>query len=155
MQEDFMREAIALSAKNIIEKNWGPFGAVVVKDGQIIGRGYNHVIATNDPTAHAEVLAIREACQKLGTFELKGCELYTSCEPCPMCLGAAYRARIEKIYYGNSNHDVTAIWLADEHFYDEFSKPMHERKMPIEQIFHDEANAVFQEWNDKHVDIVY
>lgn len=153
--EDFMREAIALSAKNITEKHWGPFGAVVVKDGQIVGRGYNQVIENHDPTAHAEVMAIREACTHLGVSHLHGCQLYTSCEPCPMCLGAAYRARLDKIYYANSEHDAKAIWFDDEKFYDEFAKSVDERVVPMEQLDHAEAKKVFDERKARQVDIEY
>lgn len=154
-QEEFMREAIALSAKNITEKCWGPFGAVIVKDGEIIGRGYNHVVCDNDPTAHAEVLAIREACKKLWTRYLHGCELYTNCEPCPMCLGAAYRARLDKIYYANSEHDAQYIGFDDEKIYDEFAKSVDKRAVPMEQIDHAEAQKVFDEWKAKVNDIKY
>ncbi|MFA7717339.1 MAG: nucleoside deaminase [Candidatus Absconditabacterales bacterium] len=151
----FMQEAIALSALNIKEKNGGPFGAVIVKDGQIVGRGYNHVVANTDPTAHGEVMAIRDACKNLGNLELQGCELYTSCEPCPMCLGAIYRARIEKIYYANTEKDAHDIGFDDEIFYDEFSKPLDQRKVPIEQIGHEEARAVFDQWKREISDIKY
>ena len=153
--KDYMHEAIALSAKNITEKNWGPFGAVIVKDGKIVGRGYNHVRAHNDPTAHAEVMAIRDACNNLEIFDLTGCELYTSCEPCPMCLWATYRARIDKIYYANTAQDAHYIWFDDEIFYDEFSKPLSERKVPMEQINHEEARAVFERWKKEVNDIQY
>ncbi len=152
---DFMREAIALSAKNITEKNWGPFGAVIVKDGQIVGRGYNHVVANTDPTAHGEVMAIRDACTNLWTFDLHGCEIYTSCEPCPMCLGAIYWARISKIYYANTEQDAHDIWFDDEIFYDEFSKPISERKVATEQLWHDEARKVFDDWKKEVDDIKY
>ncbi len=154
-QEDFMREAIALSAKNITEKNWGPFGAVVVKDGKIVGRGYNHVVANNDPSAHGEVMAIRDACTNLKTFDLDGCEIYTSCEPCPMCLWAIYRARISKIYYGNTEQDAHDIGFDDEIFYDEFSKPISERKLVMEQVGHEEAKQMMDAWREKNGDIQY
>lgn len=155
MKEDFMQEAISLSAKNIVEKNWGPFGAVIVKDGQIVGRGYNHVVANTDPTAHGEVMAIRDACKNLWTFDLHGCEIYTSCEPCPMCFGAIYWARIDKIYYANTEKDAYDIWFDDEIFYDEFSKPINERKIPSEQIGYSEARAVFDQRKNKVNDIKY
>lgn len=151
----FMHEAIALSAENITEKNWGPFGAVIVKDGQIVGRGNNHVVANNDPSAHGEVMAIRDACKNLWTFDLHGCQIYTSCEPCPMCLGAIYRSRINKIYYAATEKDAQYIWFDDEIFYDEFSKPISERKVPMEQIDYDEARAVFEQWKREITDIKY
>lgn len=153
--KDFMLEAIQLSAQNIQEQCWGPFGCVIVKDGEVVGRGYNHVVANNDPTAHGEVMAIRDACTNLGTFDLSGCELYTSCEPCPMCLGATYRARINKIYYANTEKDAHDIGFDDEIFYDEFSKPISERKVPMEQICHEEARAIFDQWKKEVTDIKY
>lgn len=155
LQEDFMHEAIALSAKNITEKCWGPFGAVIVKEGEIIGRGYNHVVANNDPTAHGEVMAIRDACKHVWTFDLAGCEIYTSCEPCPMCLWAIYRARIDKIYYANTEKDAHDIGFDDEIFYSEFSKPLNERKVSTEQIGHEEARKVFDQWKNEVEDIKY
>ncbi len=154
-QEEFMREAIALSAKNIEEKNWGPFGAVVVKDGQIVGRGYNHVVANNDPSAHGEIMAIRDACKNLWTFELTWCDIYTNAEPCPMCLWAIERARIHKIYYGNTMKDSDELGFDDSRFYKEFSKSCLERKVPSEQLCHDEAKKVFDEWKKEVNDIKY
>lgn len=145
-QAQFMKRAIELSRTNMMSGKGGPFGAVIVKDGKIVGEGWNKVTSTNDPTAHAEVEAIRDACKKLGTFELKDCEIYTSCEPCPMCLAAIYWARIGHIYYGNTRDDAAAIQFDDEFLYREISKPMHERTVPIKPLLRDEALTVFKEW---------
>ena len=153
--EQFMQEAIQLSAQNIHEQCWWPFGCVIVKDGEVVGRGYNHVVADNDPTAHGEVIAIRDACQNLWVRHLAGCEFYTNCEPCPMCLGAIYRARIDKIYYANTQQDARDIGFDDAFFYDEFSKPISERKVPMEQICHEEARSIFDQWKKEVTDIKY
>lgn len=153
--EDYMREAIALSRDNIHVHGGGPFGAVVVKDGQIIGRGRNQVTTANDPTAHAEVMAIREACQNLGAFSLQGCEIYSSCEPCPMCLSAIYWARIEKIYYGNTQSDAAYIDFDDAFLYKEVKLPRHERAIPIVPLLRDEAVTVFEEWDAKDDKVSY
>ena len=154
-QEDFMREAIALSAKNIIEKWGGPFWCVIVKDNKIIGIGNNHVVADNDPTGHGEIIAIREACKHLWTFDLSWCDIYTNAEPCPMCLGAIYWARITKIYYATTIQDTQEIWFDDVKFFEEFKKPNTERMVPSEQLLHDEAKAIFDEWKAKVNDITY
>jgi tRNA(Arg) A34 adenosine deaminase TadA len=146
--EEFMREAIELSIKNI-DKNGGPFGAVIVKDGEIIARGINKVTSNNDPTAHAEVNAIREAAAKLGTFDLKGCEIYSSCEPCPMCLGAIYWARIDKLYFANTKRDAKEIDFDDSFIYEELELPVEKRKIPTTQILRDEAIIAFNKWKDK------
>ena len=153
--EDYMREAIALSRDNIHVHGGGPFGAVVVKDGQIIGRGRNQVTTANDPTAHAEVMAIREACQNLGAFSLQGCEIYSSCEPCPMCLSAIYWARIEKIYYGNTQSDAAYIDFDDAFLYKEVKLPRHERAIPLVPLLRDEAVKVFEEWDAKDDKVSY
>lgn len=145
----FMREAIKLSINNIDSGNGGPFGAVIVKDGVIIARGANEVTSSNDPTAHAEVVAIRNACKVLGSFQLDGCEIYTSCEPCPMCLGAIYWARPEKIYYANSKEDAAAADFDDQFIYEEIEKPIGERQLFTEQMMRDEANEAFVRWTDK------
>ena len=129
-----MREAIRLSVENVETKAGGPFGAVVVKDGKIIARGVNQVTATNDPTAHAEVVAIRNACKTLNTFQLDGCEIYTSCEPCPMCLGAIYWARPAKLFYANSKTDAAGINFDDQFIYEEIAKPIAQRKLFTQQI---------------------
>lgn len=146
--EEFMREAIELSIKNV-DTNGGPFGAVIVKDGEIIARGKNKVTSNNDPTAHAEVNAIREAAAKLGTFDLKGCEIYSSCEPCPMCLGAIYWARLDKLYYANTKQDAKEIDFDDSFIYEELELPVEKRKIPTTQILRDEAIVAFNKWKDK------
>lgn len=148
-QHNFMREAIALSEYNMTSNEGGPFGAVVVKDGQIVGRGNNRVLSTNDPTAHAEVVAIREACASLGTFQLDGCEIYCSCEPCPMCLGAIYWARPDKIYFANTKHDAAAIGFDDRFIYEELDRPFEERKIFTGQMLREEALAAFKMWAEK------
>lgn len=144
--EDFMRMAIELSEHNVKLQLGGPFGAVIVKDGEVIARSANKVVPTNDPTAHAEVSAIRLACEKLGTYSLSGCVIYTSCEPCPMCLGAIYWARIDRIYYANTKADAAAIGFDDQFIYEELDLQMQNRKLPHEQLLHDEASAVFKLW---------
>ncbi len=155
MHEEFMREAIRLSLENM-QKNAGwPFGAVVVKDGKIVGRGRNQVTSTNDPTAHGEVVAIRDACKNLWTFDLSGCEIYTSCEPCPMCYGAMSRARIEKMYYGNTKDDAANIWFDDSAFREDIKKEFTQRTIPVQQILHDEALEVFKAWKEKEDKIEY
>ncbi len=145
----FMREAIALSAQNMKDNSGGPFGAVVVKDGKIIGRGSNKVTSTNDPTAHAEVVAIRDACRNLDDFSLSGCVIYTSCEPCPMCLSAIYWARLEKIYYANTQHDAADIDFDDRFLYEQISLPKEARSLPAEPLLREEALRVFEEWRAK------
>lgn len=153
--EIFMREAIKLSNDNM-QKNAGwPFGAVIVKDGQIVGRGRNQVTSTNDPTAHGEVVAIRDACKNLGTFDLSGCEIYTSCEPCPMCYGAISRARLQKIYYGNTEQDAANIGFDDGAFRDDIQKEFTQRDIPVQQLLHDEALAVFNAWTEKQDKTIY
>jgi guanine deaminase len=147
--QDFMRRAIELSRKNMHTGAGGPFGAVIVKDGKIVGEGWNKVTSINDPTAHAEVEAIRDACKNLGTFELKACELYTSCEPCPMCLAAAYWARVGAIYFGNTREDAAAVQFDDEFLYNEIVKPLEKRTVPIKPLLRAEALTVFTEWTAK------
>src|SRR5690606_21604448 len=127
---EFMREAIRLSTENVISKKGGPFGCIIVKDGKIIARGTNEVSSTNDPTAHAEIIAIRNACKELNSFSLEGCEVYCSCEPCPMCLSAIYWARAAKIYYGNTKADAAKINFDDQYIYDEISKEHSKRSIP-------------------------
>lgn len=146
---DFMREAIRLSIEKMEAGFGGPFGAVVVRNGEIIARGYNNVLATNDPTAHAEVDAIRKACQALGTYQLTDCDLYTSCEPCPMCLGAIYWARPRKVYYGNTKQDAAKIGFDDQFIYEELDKNLSERFIPMEQLLHEEALEGFKAWERK------
>ncbi len=154
-KENFMREAIRLSIDSMRAGNGGPFGAVIVKDGKVIARGFNKVTSTNDPTAHAEVVAIREACEVLGTFQLTGCEIYTSCEPCPMCLGAIYWARPDKMYFANTKTDAAAIGFDDQFIYDEIELKAGDRHLHTEQLLHDEALAAFNEWQQKADKIEY
>lgn len=143
----FMREAIRLSMEAVQSgKGQGPFGAVVVKDGKIIAGSCNRVVETNDPTAHAEVMAIREAAKVLGTFNLEGCELYTSCEPCPMCLGAVYWSRISRMYYANTQADAAAIGFDDQFIYEEIDRQPEQRRLPSEQMLREEALLAFQQW---------
>ena len=146
---DFMNRAIELSRAGMCAGEGGPFGAVIVRDGEIIAEGNNRVLITNDPTAHAEVIAIRRATEKLGRFDLSDCELYTSCEPCPMCLGAIYWARPRKVYYANTASDAADIDFDDSFIYDEIARPMSERSIPFERTPRDDALAVFGEWADK------
>lgn len=143
-----MREAIRL-ANESVEQGGGPFGAVIVKDGEIIAGSSNSVTIDNDPTAHAEVNTIRKACQKLRTFDLSGCVIYTSCEPCPMCLGAIYWARISKIFYGNTRKDARDIDFADDFIYEELELPMEKRTLPIKPLLRDEALHTFRLWAAK------
>ncbi|MFC2104084.1 nucleoside deaminase [Bacteroidota bacterium] len=146
--KDFMREAIELSIKNVHE-NGGPFGAVIVKDGEIIAKGVNRVTSNIDPTAHAEVNAIREASAKLGTFNLQGCEIYSSCEPCPMCLGAIYWAHLDKLYFANTKQDARDIDFDDSFIYEELDLPVEKRKIPTTQILREEAIEAFNKWRNK------
>jgi len=150
-----MARAIQLSLENVRSGGGGPFGCLVVKEGTVIAEGVNQVTAKNDPTAHAEVLAIREACQKLLCFELSGCELYTSCEPCPMCLGAIYWARISKVYFGNLATDAAKIGFDDSAIYAEITKPHAQREIPMIQMMHKEALAAFREWQEHPGKILY
>lgn len=146
MGNAFMARAIQLSIENVRAGRGGPFGAVVIKDGEIIAEGVNCVTSTNDPTAHAEVVAIREACKKLGVFELKDCELYTSCEPCPMCLGAIYWARPARVYFGNTAADAANAGFDDSFIYDEIPQSHSERKIPMIQMMREEALEAFRAW---------
>jgi len=149
MKEKFMRAAIQLSLSKMRANCGGPFGAVVVCKGKIVGRGWNQVTSTNDPTAHAEVSAIRDACKKLKTFQLDDCELYTSCEPCPMCLSAIYWARFKKVYYGNTRKDAAKIDFDDDLIYREVAKPIAKRIIPMKQLLRPEALEVFKAWKNK------
>ncbi len=150
-----MREAAQMAHENVIAGRGGPVGAVVVRDGHIIGRGANLVTSTNDPTAHAEVTAIRDACRHLGTFTLAGCEIYTSCEPCPMCLAAIYWARIEKIFYANTRHDAARIGFDDDYLYREMMLSHDQRSTPILPLASDEAAATFDLWTTKADKVPY
>ncbi len=153
-QKDFMLIAIKLSIANVIKKR-GPFGAVVVKDGKIIAKAANRVTVDNDPTAHAEVVAIRKACKVLKSFQLTGCDIYTSCEPCPMCLAAIYWARPSRIFYANTKADAKAIGFDDSFIYDEIAKSMTERAIPSEQMLPDEALVAFENWKESVDKIEY
>lgn len=146
---DFLTRAIELSNEGMKQGEGGPFGAVIVQNGKIIAEGFNRVIATSDPTAHAEVVAIRRACETLGRFDLSDCELYTSCEPCPMCLGAIYWARPKKVYYANTRFDAAAIEFDDSFIYDEIAAPMNKRTIPFEHVPSGDAHAVFDKWAKK------
>jgi guanine deaminase len=143
---DFLRRAIALATENVRSNRGGPFGAVIVRDDRIVGEGANSVTATNDPTAHAEVVAIRAACKALGTFRLAGCQLYTSCEPCPMCLSAAYWARLDAIFYGCCAADAARAGFDDAFLYEEFGKDPAARKVPATQLLSEEAWASMAVW---------
>lgn len=154
-KKEFMDEAIRLSKENIDKGIGGPFGAVIVKDGKIIAGGSNKVTTKNDPTAHAEVETIREACKALNTFSLAGCHIYTSCEPCPMCLAAIYWARIDKIYYSNDKHNAAEIGFDDKFIYDELDLEYDKRKIPIIKYDSEEALAVFKAWTEKTDKIDY
>lgn len=154
-KKEFMREAIRLSIENVESGQGGPFGAVVVKDGKIIAGGANEVTTSNDPTAHAEVVAIRKACEVLGSFQLDGCEIYCSCEPCPMCLGAIYWARPDKIYYANTKKDAADIDFDDDFIYQEIDLAIDKRKLPTEQMMRDEALVAFQKWSESADKIEY
>jgi tRNA(Arg) A34 adenosine deaminase TadA len=145
MQEHLMQRAIAIAIENV-RNGGGPFGALIAKDGEIVAEGANRVTANCDPTAHAEVVAIREACRKLGTFQLEGCELYTSCEPCPMCLGAVYWARPARVFYGGSAADAAAAEFDDAFIFREFAKPPRQRRIPMQQIMREEALEAFRVW---------
>lgn len=155
MNPSFMREAIRISLTKMRGDQGGPFGAVVVRKGKIIGRGWNRVTSTNDPTAHAEVVAIRDACRRLKSFQLDDCELYTSCEPCPMCLAAVYWARLKRIYYGNTRKDAARIAFDDDFIYREVALPISSRKIPMKQLLRKEALAAFVEWKNKADKIPY
>jgi tRNA(Arg) A34 adenosine deaminase TadA len=154
-EEKFMNEAVLLSEKGINQNDGGPFGCVIVKDNKIIGRGNNKVTSTNDPTAHAEIIAIREACKTLETFQLEGCEIYTSCEPCPMCLGAIYWARPDVVYFANTRNDAAEIGFDDSMIYDEMNAKMGERKIPLINLKSENAKKVFNKWNEKKDKMIY
>lgn len=153
--EAYMREAIALSLHSVQSGKGGPFGAVVVKDGEIIGRGHNQVTSSNDPTAHAEIVAIREACKHLNSFQLTGCELYTSCEPCPMCLGAIYWARPERVYFANTKNDAAKIGFDDQFIYEELDVPYEQRQIALLPLLREEAIAAFEAWTAKTDKVEY
>ena len=155
MDNPFMARAIQLSIENVHSGRGGPFGAVIVKDDVVIAEGANQVTSTNDPTAHAEVLAIRGACKKLGVYDLEGCEIYTSCEPCPMCLGAIYWAHLSCVYFANADADASKIGFDDSLIYRELAQPHAQRKIPMIQLMREEALAAFRAWENKLNKIEY
>jgi tRNA(Arg) A34 adenosine deaminase TadA len=148
MDAKFMAIAIALSIENVRNGRGGPFGAVIVKGSQIVAGGANQVTSSNDPTAHAEIVAIRAACHELKDFQLIGCDLYTSCEPCPMCLGAIYWARPDHVYYASSRNDAAAAGFDDDFIYSEISLPADRRRIPMKQVLQQEAQSAFQAWDE-------
>ena len=154
MKNEFMKRAIELSVESV-NNGGGPFGSVIVKDNKIIAEGSNKVTPTNDPTAHGEIDAIREACKKLNNFSLNGCELYSTCEPCPMCLSAIYWARIDKIYFANTREDARKIDFDDSLIYTELQKNIHKRKIPMIQILRNEALKAFDLWDKKKDKVKY
>ncbi len=149
MKRQFMDRAVHLSREGMRAGDGGPFGAVIVRGDTIIAEGTNRVIATNDPTNHAEIIAIKGACEALGSFDLSGCELYVNSEPCPMCLGAIHWARLDKVYFANTRHDAAAIDFDDSLIYEELDKPPAQRSIPYERIPDDRALEIFREWNDR------
>ena len=153
--QEHMRRAIALSLRAIRTNRGLPFGAVIVRDGEVIAEAHNTVTSDNDPTAHAEMNAIRAACAKLGTFRLEGCEIYTSGEPCPMCLAAIYWARLDRIYYANRQEDAHRIGFSDESFYRELSLPPDRRRIPMSRLLGHEALAAFREWDERPDKVIY
>lgn len=155
MQNRFMARAIELATENVRSGKGGPFGAVIVKADQIVAEGVNSVTVVNDPTAHAEILAIRSACAKLGAFQLTACEIYTSCEPCPMCLGAIYWARLDRVYFAGSAADASRAGFDDSFIYREIPKQVADRKIPMLQIMHEEAQAPFIAWKNQPNKISY
>ena len=154
MKNEFMKRAIELSLESV-NKGGGPFGCVIVKDEKIVSEGSNRVTSSKDPTAHGEIVAIREACKKLNNFSLSGCELYSTCEPCPMCLSAIYWARIDKIYYANTRTDAKKIDFDDSLIYSEFQKSIDKRKIPMMQMMRDEALKAFELWDKKTDKVKY
>lgn len=154
-QEDLMRRAVALSMEKMQAGSGGPFGAVIARDGEILAEGWNQVTSTADPTAHAEVVAIRRACQALGRFDLSDCEIYTSCEPCPMCLGAIYWARLRRIWFGNDRAGAAAIGFDDDFLYREIPLPLGERSIPTQRLLGEEARGAFEAWLRKPDKVPY
>ena len=155
MDNPFMARAIQLAVENVRSGNGGPFGSVIVKNSEIVAEAANRVTATNDPTAHAEVVVIREACKKLGVFELTDCEIYTSCEPCPMCLGAIYWARLGKVYFASVAADAAKAGFDDSLIYREIAQELGKRSIPMEQMMREEALAAFRAWQEKLDKIQY
>jgi tRNA(Arg) A34 adenosine deaminase TadA len=155
MMQEFMRRAIALAMENVRTSSGGPFAAVIAKDGRIIAEGANRVTATNDPTAHAEVVAIREACRILGDFQLTGCDLYTTCEPCPMCLGAIYWARPAQVFYACAAADAAAAGFDDAFIYEELNRANADRRVPMQQLLREESLSVFSAWKQQGKKTLY
>ena len=153
--EAFMRRAIELARQGVESNRGGPFGCVIVKDGEVVGEGCNQVTSANDPTAHAEITAIRDACRKLNSFQLTDCSVYTSCEPCPMCLGAIYWARPAAVYFAGTREDAAAAGFDDELFYDEIDRPNDERQLRLQPMLRDEAQTVFEQWVEKADKVEY
>ena len=154
-EERFMQQAIETGLQGMRNHLGGPFGCVIVKDGEIIGKGCNSVLILNDPTAHAEIVAIRDACSKLNTFQLDNCEVFTTCEPCPMCMGALYWARPAKIYYANTRSDAAAIGFDDSLIYEEMALPVNERKLPMHAIPNEQALKMFEEWKSFNHQVLF
>ena len=155
MADRFMERAIALARENVRMGLGGPFAALIVRDGSILASGANQVTSAQDPTAHAEIVAIRAACQELRTFQLNGCELYTTCEPCPMCMGAIYWARLPKIYYASTREDAARIGFDDSFIYDQLVLPLHERKIAMVPLMREQALEAFREWEKSQTKIQY
>jgi guanine deaminase len=155
MNTAFLHEAIRLSIEKMVANEGGPFGAVVVRSQQIVGRGWNRVTSTNDPTAHAEIVAIRDACSRLKTFSLAGCEIYSSCEPCPLCLAAIYWSRLDRIYYAATCEDAASAGFDDRNFYRELAKPVGDRSIPMEQALREVACVALNAWTKKEDRIRY
>lgn len=153
--EAFMREAIRLAIHNVRSGAGGPFGALVVRAGDVVGRGANRVVAGHDPTAHAEVAAIRDACARLGTHRLDGCDLYASCEPCPMCLGAAYWARVDRLFHAATRHDAAEAGFDDERILSELGLPAERRSLPTVQLLREPSLAAFREWRERSDRVPY
>jgi guanine deaminase len=151
----FMEQAVQLAVNNVLTGHGGPFGAIVVKDGKIIGIGQNKVTSANDPTAHAEVMAIRHACRTLNSFQLEGCEIYSSCEPCPMCIGAIYWARPKAVYYACTKEDAAKIGFDDQFIYDQLALPVEFRKIPMKRIFPYQGDLPFKMWQSTHNKVNY
>lgn len=150
-----MRRAIELSAENVESGRGGPFAAVIVFEGRVVGEGTNLVVANNDPTAHAEIIAIREACRNLGRFHLEGCDLYANCEPCPMCLGAIYWSHLSRVYFANAKEDASGIGFDDSYIYEQLDHPIEQRSVPMQQMLREEALRVFEDWQNKTDKIEY
>jgi tRNA(Arg) A34 adenosine deaminase TadA len=155
LDRQLLLRAVELSRQGMHRGAGGPFGAVIARDGKIVGEGYNRVTSANDPSAHAEVEAIRTACRHLGSFELRGCTIYASCEPCPMCLGAIYWARLDRLVYANTSADAAAIHFDDAELHAQLSRPLNQQKLPSVHIALSEARSVFEEWSRLEAKILY